>query len=72
MCRTLVHDGFVVCVSSVISDYIDDAFPGPALAPADAHGKARMRGFSKFIDAEIFPATGVVSNSIAFHQLLAA
>jgi glutathione S-transferase len=65
---TLVHDGFVLCESSVISDYIDDAFPAPALAPADAQGKARMRGFTKFIDAEIFPATGLVSNSIAFHH----
>jgi glutathione S-transferase len=65
---TLVHDDFVLNESSVICDYIDDAFPAPALAPSDAHGKARMRGFTKFIDAEIFPATGVVSNSIAFHH----
>lgn len=65
---TLVHDGFVVCESSVVVDYIDDAFPVSPLAPVDARGKARMRGFTKFIDAEIFPAVGVVSNSIAFHH----
>jgi len=65
---TLVHDGFVVCESTVICEYIDDAFPNPPLKPADARGKARMRGFTKFIDAAIFPATGVVSMSIAFHH----
>lgn len=27
-----------------------------------------MRGFTKFIDAAIFPATGVVSMSVAFHH----
>ena len=54
--------------STVICEYLDDAFPAPALKPADAHGRARMRGFVKFIDAAIFPATGVVSMSIAFHH----
>lgn len=65
---TLVHDGFVVCESTVICEYIDDAFPAPALKPAAAQGRARMRGFTKFIDAAIFPATGTVSMSIAFHH----
>ena len=52
---TLVHDDFVVCESTVICEYLDDAFPAPALKPADARGRARMRGFTKFIDAAIFP-----------------
>ncbi len=65
---TLVHDDFVVCESTVICEYLDDAFPAPALKPADARGRARMRGFTKFIDAAIFPATGTVSMSIAFHH----
>jgi glutathione S-transferase len=65
---TLVHDAFVVCESTVICEYLDDAFPDPPLKPADAKGGARMRGFTKFIDAAIFPATGTVSMSIAFHH----
>jgi glutathione S-transferase len=65
---TLVHDDFVLCESTVICEYLDDAFPQPALKPADARGRARMRGFTKFIDAAIFPATGTVSMSIAFHH----
>jgi glutathione S-transferase len=65
---TLVDDDFVLCESTVICEYIDDAFPDPPLKPADARGRARMRGFTKFVDAAIFPATGVVSMSIAFHH----
>ena len=65
---TLVHDGFVVCESVVINEYLDDAFPTPPLKPADAKGRARMRGLTKFIDAAIFPSTGTVSMSIAFHH----
>lgn len=65
---TLVHDGFVVCESVVINEYIDDAFATPPLKPADAKGRARMRGLTKFIDAAIFPSTGTVSMSIAFHH----
>ena len=59
---TLVHDDFVVVESTVICEYIDDAFPAPPLKPADAKPRARMRGFTKFIDAAIFPATAMVSS----------
>src|ERR1700722_7051613 len=65
---TLVHDDFVVTESTVICEYIDDAFPARPLKPADAKARARMRGFTKFIDAAIFPATATVSQSIAFHH----
>jgi glutathione S-transferase len=65
---TLVHDDFVVIESTVICEYIDDAFPAQPLKPADAKARARMRGFTKFIDAAIFPATATVSQSIAFHH----
>ena len=65
---TLVHDDLVVIESIVINEYLDDAFPEPALKPGDAAGRARMRWFTKHVDAGIFPATGTVSMSIAFHH----
>lgn len=42
---TLVHDGKPVRESSVINEYIDAAFPGPRLVPADPLAAARMREF---------------------------
>ena len=65
---TLVHDGFVVTESVVINEYIDDAFRKLPLKPDSAQGRARMRWWTKQIDDSIFPATGVVSASIAFHH----
>jgi glutathione S-transferase len=40
---TLVHDGVPIINSFCINEYIDDAFPRPALRPADARERARMR-----------------------------
>ena len=45
MVPTLVHDGKPVRESSVINEYIDAAFTGPALTPPDPLGAARMREF---------------------------
>jgi len=45
MVPTLVHDGKPVRESSVINEYIDAAFAGPALTPLDPLGAARMREF---------------------------
>ena len=42
---TLVHDGEPVTESTIINEYIDDAFDGPALTPADPLQAARMREF---------------------------
>jgi glutathione S-transferase len=39
---TLVHDGFVLYETGAISRYVDRAFPGPALQPADPRALARV------------------------------
>lgn len=63
---TLVHDGLVVIESSVINEYIDDAFSGPALRPASAAERAHMRLWTKKLDEGLHAATGVISTAIAF------
>jgi glutathione S-transferase len=55
---TLVHDDFVLGESTVICEYIDDAFTAPPLRPSDPRARARMRSFTKFIDAAIFRPRG--------------
>jgi glutathione S-transferase len=50
----LDHDGAVITHSTVINEYLEDAFPNaPPLRPADALGKARMRYWNKFIDEHV-------------------
>jgi glutathione S-transferase len=46
----LVHDGFVVTESTIINDYLEDAFPERPLRPADAQGRARVAAWNRFID----------------------
>ena len=69
---TLVDDGRVVIESTVICEYLDDAYPTPPLRPADPLQRARMRLWTKRLDEGLHFATGVISGSIAFrHQHLA-
>ncbi len=48
----LVHDGRVIRESLVINEYLEDVFPEPALRPADAHARARMREWTLYIAEE--------------------
>ncbi len=47
----LDHDGFVLYEPAAITRYVDDAFAGPALLPADARGRARVAQIVAMIDA---------------------
>jgi glutathione S-transferase len=54
----LDHDGAIVTHTTVINEYLEDAFPdaqpasGP-LRPRDAAGAARMRYWNKFVDEQV-------------------
>lgn len=50
----LDHDGFIVTHSTVINEYLEDAFPDyPPLRPLDIRERARMRFWNKFIDEHV-------------------
>ena len=69
---TLVDNGAVIIESTVICEYLDDAYPEPSLRPKDAAARARMRLWTKQLDEGIHAATSTLSNGIAFrHQKLA-
>jgi glutathione S-transferase len=69
---TLVDGGTVVIESTVINEYLDDAYPDLPLRPADAYGRARMRLWTKQLDEGVHAATSVVSSAVAFrYQKLA-
>jgi glutathione S-transferase len=68
---TLVDDGRVIIESTVICEYLYDAYPSPSMRPAPAAARAQMRRWTKQLDETIHAATSVISNGIAFrHQKL--
>jgi glutathione S-transferase len=72
----LDHDGVIITQTTVINEYLDDAFPdGAQLRPADALGKARVRAWNKFIDEHVMNhvsmhgwhrMVGVIARSMGF------
>jgi glutathione S-transferase len=56
----LVHQGKVITESTVINEYLDEAFEGPPLRPADPYGRARMRVWTKFVDEYFCPALSFI------------
>lgn len=63
---TLVHDGHVIIESTVICEYVNDAFDGPSLVPDGALDRAHMRLWAKRIDDGLhFPATAALTFAIA-------
>lgn len=69
---TLVDNGTVIIESTVICEYLDDAYPEPVLRPHEAVARARMRLWTKQLDEGVHAATSVISTSIAFrYQKLA-
>ena len=69
---TLVDNGAVIIESTVICEYLDDAYPEPGFKPKDAIARARMRLWTKQLDEGVHAATSVVSSAIAFrYQKLA-
>lgn len=50
----LDHDGFIVTHTTVINEYLEDAFPdAPPLRPNEPKGNARMRFWNKFVDEHV-------------------
>ena len=51
----LTDDGVALSQSMAIIEYLDETHPQPALLPADAAGRARVRALSQIVACEIHP-----------------
>lgn len=49
------HDGFVLCESATINEYLDAVFDGPALRPASERRLALMRNEIRHLDSVFLP-----------------
>lgn len=65
---TLVHDGRIVIESTLIIEYLDEAFPQPPLMPLDPYLRARARLWMKKIDDYLHAATSTVTFAAAFRR----
>ena len=68
---TLVHDGRVIPESTLICEYIDEAFPDPPLRPADPYHRSVMRRWAKIPDDGLHVACGSLSFAGVFARQLA-
>ena len=66
----LVHDDNVINESTVICQYINDAFNGPPLMPADPLARARVRTWEKAVDEELHPACGELTFVCCHRQIV--
>jgi len=53
---SMVHDGTLVAESTAMMEYIDAAFDGPPLRPADPFERWRMRWWCRFFDQFVGPS----------------
>jgi glutathione S-transferase len=60
MVPLLLHDDRVVRESTVINEYLEDAFPDLPLRPADPWLRAEMRVWTKYVDEHFCPALTVL------------
>jgi glutathione S-transferase len=82
----LQHGGFVLYETAAITRYVDEAFAGPALQPAEAAQRARMQQLIGLLDAYAYrpmvwgvfvervrkPLTGVATNEDEVRRSVAA
>ena len=66
---TLEHDSGVFIESTLINEYLDDAFPEPPLKPADAAGRHAIRLWTQRIDA-LHPNAGAITYAIGTRPML--
>jgi glutathione S-transferase len=63
----LVHDGFVIPESTVICEYLEEAFPANPIYPTSARARAQVRFWTKAVDEELHPACSAITY-VASHR----
>lgn len=67
---TLVHDGHVLIESTLINEYLEDAFPDVSMASSDPVKRHAARLWVKRIDDKVHPQAGVITFAIGPRKLI--
>lgn len=67
---TLVHDGAVLLESTLINEYLDEAFAENPLRPAAPVGRHATRLWTKFLDDKVHSATAAVTFAVGPRQIM--
>src|SRR4029077_8936162 len=68
----MLHGERVLTESTAIMEYVDEAFPGPPLMPADARDRWRVRWWMKLMDQWLGPSFSMIGWSVFVGPALAA
>ena len=66
----LVHDGAIVAESTVICEYLEDAFPAAPLYPSTALARAEVRRWTKAVDEELHPACSALTYAVSHRHTI--
>ena len=66
----LVHDDFVIPESTIICEYVEDAFPEHPLYPTDARARAQVRFWTKAVDEELHPACSALTYVVSHRHTI--
>ncbi|MDR2155329.1 MAG: maleylacetoacetate isomerase [Burkholderiaceae bacterium] len=67
-----LDDGRRLTQSMAIIEYLDEAYPDPALLPADAHERARVRALAQIVACDIHPLNNLRVLKYLVHELKAS
>jgi glutathione S-transferase len=64
---TLVHDSFALSESTAITEYLDEAFPGRRLYPAEVRARAKARQLQAWLRSDLMPIREERSTEVIFY-----
>jgi ganglioside-induced differentiation-associated protein 1 len=66
----LIADDAVITESTVICEYLEDAFPDPPLYPRSPLERARVRLWTKAVDEELHPACSAITYVVSHRHTI--
>ena len=66
----LIHDGLAIPESSVICEYVEEAFPDHPIFPPSPVERARVRLWTKAVDEELHPACSAITYVVSHRHTI--